>query len=97
MSAGCNRLIKEGANPYTDLKDIESILFPSESKKQTKLIIGDTPEETAILKAINLGLRDGDEIIEALKISPSEFNQTISILEIKSQVRALGANHWALV
>ena len=60
------------------------------------VLFGDTPEEAAILQALYDGLRDGEAIIAAAKLSASVFNQAITLLEIKGQVRALGANHWSL-
>ena len=42
------------------------------------------------------GVRDGDEIRELLGMSAAEFNQTITMLEIKDIVRPLGMNNWTL-
>lgn len=100
-SQGCNRLIAQGATPYTAPDDILQLLFPAEySKNHHKLLkahlIGDTIEETAVLKALAKGLRSGEAIMKAAILPPEVFNQTITMLEIKSRVRPLGANNWAL-
>ena len=60
------------------------------------LLFGDSEEETAILKALADGIRDGEEIMCALELSVADFNQTMTLLEIKGVVRSLGANKWSL-
>ena len=100
-SQGCNKLISQGATPYTEPDDILRILFPEEyikrhkkSKKQG--LIGDNDVETAILSSLAEGLRSGDEIMRKSKLPPEVFNQSISMLEIKGRIRALGMNNWSL-
>lgn len=101
-SQGCNKLIKQGAIPYTKPDDVLGELFPEDyTKKQkhlkTKNLIGDTDVETIILQAIASGLRSGEDIIKTAKLPPEIFNQTITLLEIKSRVRSLGMNNWGLL
>ena len=99
-SQGCNRLIKQGAEPYTGAEDVLDYLFPPEKKRKKAgqlLIFGDNEVETQILKALGEGIADGGEIVEKCGISVSDFNQTMTMLEIKGRVRALGANQWCLV
>ena len=100
-SQGCNKLIAQGAHPYTEPDDILNLLFPEEylkrrqKHKQLKLI-GDNDVETAILVALQTGLRSGEEIMQATTLPPEVFNQSITLLEIKGRIRALGANNWAI-
>ena len=101
-SQGCNKLIKQGATPYTCPDDILQLLFPEEYIKKhkrlkTNNIIGDTDVETLILQAIASGLSSGEEIMQATKLPPEVFNQTTTLLEIKSRIRPLGMNHWGLI
>ena len=101
-SQGCNSLIKQGALPYTEPDDVLRELFPEEyikkRKKPLKIdqIKGDSLEETAVLRALAAGITSGTEIAEKMSLTPEIFNQTITLLEIKSEVRSLGANHWSL-
>ena len=100
-SRGCNKLIKQGAIPYTELDDILQVLFPDEFfKKQKKMrqkrIIGDTDVETLILQLLNEGISDGEKIMENACLPPEVFNEAITLLEIKGRIRSLGANYWAL-
>ena len=100
-SVGCNKLIAQGAIPYTSPDDILKALFPEEyAKKRKKLnqlqLFGDNDIETGILHCIADGIRDGGKIIEKLHLPPALFNESITILEIKGSVRSLGANNWSL-
>lgn len=95
LSAGCNALIKQGAQPITSADDVLQILKPQLKKEQVQLL-GDTPAEQTILGLLQQGIRDGDELLEKSKLDASEFNQTLSMLEIKGTIRALGANQWAV-
>ena len=100
-SLGCNKLIKQGASPYTKPEDILELLFPNESIKNYKNakkhgLIGDNDVETAILGALGEGLRSGEEIMKAKNLPPEVFNQSITMLEIKGKVHALGMNNWGL-
>ena len=100
-SKGCNKLIAQGATPYTEPADILRQLFPEEyAKKARRLtqlkLIGDNDVETAILAALATGLRKGEDIMRAANLPPEVFNRSVTLLEIKSRIRSLGANHWSL-
>lgn len=101
-SMGCNKLIKQGAIPYTEPKDVLELLFPEDyAKKRKKLyqagLFGDNDVETKILQALAEGLRSGEEIMAKTHLPPEIFNETVTLLEIKSRIRSLGANNWGLV
>ena len=98
-SQGCNKLIQQGALPYTEPDDVLRLLFPEDYAKKnlkTNHLIGDNDIETKILQALNSGLRSGEEIMRATHLPPEIFNQTITLLEIKSRVHPLGMNNWGL-
>jgi len=100
-SQGCNKLISQGATPYTEPDDILRLLFPEDYLKKHKNakkqgLIGDNDVETAILSALSDGLRNGNDIMRAKNLPPEVFNQSITMLEIKGKVRALGMNNWGL-
>lgn len=101
-SQGCNKLIKQGAIPYTEPRDVFELLFPEEylktrKKLQKQNLIGDTDAETLILTALSEGLRSGEEIMAKTHLPPEVFNQTTTLLEIKGRLRSLGMNHWGLI
>lgn len=100
-SQGCNKLITEGATPYTEPDDILRILFPDDyTKKQRRLrrkgLIGDNDQETKVLQSIAAGAHNGDDIMKLTRLPSEVFNQTVTLLEIKGRVHSLGANNWAL-
>lgn len=102
-SVGCNRLIKQGAIPYTEPDDLLDLLFPERvvkrhSKKlRDKLLLkAETEVEKRVLVEIFDGQKEGEEIMKKLKISAAEFSRTITMLEIKGLVVGLGMNQWMI-
>lgn len=98
LSMGCNRLIKQGARVYTEPADVLDELFPPErgQRSQTRLPLGDNPLETALLRAIDGGVIDGERLAELVGVSIAVLNQNLTLLEIKGRIRALGANQWVI-
>ena len=100
-SRGCNKLIAQGALPYTEPDDILRVLFPEDYIKKRRSyskakLIGDNDVETAVLKALADGVSNGEDIMKVTLLPPEVFNQAITMLEIKGSVRALGMNNWSL-
>ena len=100
-SQGCNKLIAQGASPYTEPDDVLRVLFPEDYARQYKTLkskglIGDNDIETKILRALAAGARNGDQIMSPTKLPAEVFNQAVTLLEIKGRLRPLGANNWAL-
>ena len=100
LSEGCNSLLKQGAHPVTSARDILEIIAPaslrSSTSKQISLPVGATPAETAILKLLIAGVRDGDQLQQQSGLSASEFATTLTMLEINGIIKPLGANRWTL-
>ena len=96
LSVGPNRLIQQGAHPALSANDVLEIIAPHLLEGQASLALGSTPEETTLLKLLQSGIRDGNELQRLSGVGASEFSQTLSILEIQGTIRGLGANQWAL-
>ena len=97
LSAGCNQLIKNGANPLTSVEDLLDFLIPDRFEKQTQLFKGDTREENVILEFLSKnGTTSSDSIIKQTKLSASEFNQAITMLELKGLALNNGGEKWSL-
>lgn len=96
QSAGCNALLRQGATPVTCAEDILAVIAPNHSTTQSKLPLGDTPIESAILQALSDGLRDADEIQRTTGIDAAEFTTALTMLEINGTIRPLGANKWTI-
>ncbi len=108
LSKGCNRLIRQGAMPCLEVKDVLELLFPEEflARKRSKIAspphqaslpIGDNEVETGILRSLAQGIQDGDDIVKAQGLPVSTFNQTVTLLELKGRIKALGANRWMII
>ena len=96
LSQGCNALLKQGARPATCVEDILEIIAPDLLSPQATLPLGNTPSESRLLHLIGQGVRDGDELYAASKLTIAEFSQTLTMLEINGVVRNLGGNQWTL-
>ena len=98
LSAGCNALLKQGAYPATEAKDILQIIAPEQLKKpdQSQLPLGSSPEETIIINLIASGVRSGDQLQQQSGLSASNFSTALTMLEINGVIKPLRANNWAL-
>ena len=98
LSAGCNALLKQGAYPVTEAKDILHIIAPEQLKKpdQSQLPLGSSPEETIIINLIASGIRSGDQLQQQSGLNPADFATALTMLEINGVIKPLGANNWTL-
>lgn len=99
LSQGCNRLISQGANPYTCVEDVLNYLFPEAEKKKNRkqpVLFGDNQDETALLQVLAKGVSSGEEIIAETGMEVAKYNQIVTMLEIKGRIRSLGMNRWTL-
>lgn len=98
LSAGCNALLKQGAYPVTEAKDILQIIAPEQLKKpdQSQLPLGSSPEETIIINLIASGIRSGDQLQQQSGLNPADFATALTMLEINGVIKPLGANNWTL-
>lgn len=95
LSAGCNRLIAQGATPIVNIDEfIEQLGYGDAGTISPGR--GDTSLEQAIIDAIQAGMQDGDEILTHTKSAPDEFSGALTMLEIKGLIRPLGGNKWRL-
>lgn len=97
MSTGTNRLIATGARLVGSAEEVMAEIGVTTEPTQTVLPIGDTPEETLIIKLLARGMRDGDELHTLSGLSASAFAQALTMLEINRVIRPLGANQWSLM
>ena len=69
---------------------------PQDSGLVQERLLGDTEAETKVLGLLRAGVQQGEEIVMKSGLAPAVFNQTMTMLEIKGRVRALGSNRWGL-
>jgi DNA processing protein len=95
-SIGTNNLIKAGhAQATTSSIDVlhELGLNIKSTKPKAR---GSNQQEQTILELLEQGLSDGEVVFNRSKLSASEYNQALTMLEIVGKIRPLGANHWAI-
>jgi DNA processing protein len=93
-SVGTNTLIKAGATPVTGVADIFHALGLAAAPQPVTQRSSD-PHEQAILTILATGATDGAQLHTDSGLDISQFNQALTMLEIKGMVRPLGNNHWA--
>lgn len=96
MSIGCNQLLKQGARIVTCAEDVLEVIAPDLLQPQATLALGSTPLETEVIKLLQVGVRDGDEIQSTIGCSATDLSVALTMLEINGAIRALGANQWTL-
>ena len=101
LSEGCNNLLKQGATPITEARDVLEVIAPHllpshKNGAQTNLLFGDTPAETTILQLIATGVRDGEQLQQQSQLSAADFSTALTMLEINGLIKPLGANQWTI-
>lgn len=96
LSAGCNKLIQQGAMPLLSIDDVLHDIAPASTTTQATLPLGSTPLETAIIRLLADGMSDGEELLAACQATPAAFSQALTMLELDGTIRPLGADQWAL-
>lgn len=95
MSAATNQLIKTGAAPVTSVDDVLNAMG-FKFKKKNKAVRGDNEQEQRIIDLLLGGLTDGEQLQLQSQLSATDFQQTMTLLEIKGVIQPLGANQWSL-
>ncbi len=96
LSVGTNNLLKSNAEPVTCYQDVLHVLGLRVRETPGHQIRGQNASEQKIIDLMLSGLSEGDMLLQRSKLSTSEFNQVIIMLEIAGKIRPLGANHWSL-
>lgn len=97
MSTGTNRLIATGARLVSSAAEVMAEVGMATEPTQTTLPLGDTPEETIIIKLLARGVRDGEELHALSGLTAAAYSQALTMLEINGIVRPLGANQWGFL
>ena len=95
LSEGTNNLLRTPqAHVVTDVRDVLRLLnldTPNTNKPR-----GRNAAEQQVLDLLVTGLHDGDDILNASTLTPEQFNQTITMLELTAKILPLGGNQWSL-
>ena len=96
MSVGCNQLLKQGARVVMTAEDVLEVIAPELLQAQSSLALGNTPLETAVLEQLKAGVRDGDELQQAVGSTVTDLSVALTMLEVNGTLRALGGNQWTI-
>jgi len=94
-STGTNNLMKSGAFPITECRDVLHCLG-LEADSRAIDVIGANAQEDTILGLIRAGHTDVNDLQTLSKLEADQFNQTMTMLELSGKIRPLGAAHWSL-
>ncbi len=97
-SKGPNKLIQRGAKLVTSMGDIleELNLMMVEQHTEAKEVIPDTPIEASILKYMSAEPIHIDELGHHTNLSSAELASTLTMMELKGQVRQVGGMNYVL-
>ncbi|MGB3008744.1 MAG: DNA-processing protein DprA [Candidatus Saccharimonadales bacterium] len=93
LSAGCNTLIAQGANPIVT---IDGLLESLGLTAPDKIVLGENDAETTLLQLLQTGIADGEELQKMSKLDVQTFSTTMTMLEIRGLIHPLGGNRWRL-
>ncbi len=91
-SEGTNNLIKSGAQPVTRAEDILEVLgiqTTTEPCYQPQ-----DPAQAAIMRTLQDAGGEAARILELSGLTPAEFQQTLTILEVNGAIRQTGSGTW---
>ncbi len=94
-SIGTNNLIKQGAIPITSATEILKIIGLADRPAKKREIIAGNPEEYVIMRLMNDGIVEADELLTQSNLPADVFNQTLTMLEITGKVKPAGGR-WYL-
>lgn len=95
-SVGTNNLIKAGATPITSYLDVLNVLGLEEDTASARQVRGRNQHEQIVLDLLLKGVSDGEQLLKQSGLTPSEFNQVQTMLELGGKLRPLGNNQWSL-
>lgn len=98
QSQGPNNLLKMGAKPITSAEDIleDLNLKTLPEQKATQTLVGDSKEETVILKLLGFEPKLINDIIKDCGLEASAVTSTLTFLEMKGKIRNLGGQQYVL-
>jgi DNA processing protein len=96
-SIGANNLLKtDRAKAVISYKDVLNALDVPAHTTHIKEVKGRNRHEQVILDLMARGVTAGEELLEKSGLHVIEYNQVLTMLEISSKIRPLGANHWTI-
>jgi DNA processing protein len=98
-SAGCNRLLRDGARPVTSAADILEDLNLGQRREQSAVqqSLPVTDDERRLLALMTGDPQHIDELAAATSLPIAQASYQLSMMELKGLVRNVGAQHYVRV
>jgi len=91
-SAGCNRLLRDGAHVVTEIRDVLEVLRLEQvpAKQAARLSLPANPTEATLFEKLSADPRHLDDLARACGISVALVSSTLVMMELKGMVRQAG-------
>lgn len=88
-SAGCNRLLRDGAHVLTETRDVFEVLHLGqiEEKRAAQMALPETPTERAVFARLSTEPQHVDELARATELSAATVSSALVLMELKGLVR----------
>ncbi len=99
LSKGTNHLLKIGAIPVTDFRDVligMNWLHLEETNTKLALEYVGSPEEMSLLDLLKSGVQQSAELAANSQLSPAEIARALTMLELSGVIRSSGGNTWTI-
>jgi DNA processing protein len=98
-SAGCNRLIRDGAHVVTEISDILEVLQLEQvpEKQAARMTLPGSPAEAALFQHLTAEPRHLDELARASDLAVEVVSSTLVMMELKGMVRQIGGMQYVRV
>jgi DNA processing protein len=92
-SAGCNRLLRDGAHVLTEARDVLEVLHLDQvpEKQAARLALPENPVEAALFESLSAEPRHLDAVVRSSGIPVEVVSSTLVMMELKGMVRQVGS------
>lgn len=97
LSAGTNQLLRDGARQVTSPTDILELFNLKLMKLAQNNYGGHSSAEQTLLRLLQRGASQTDDLLNQSKLTPAIFNQTLTGLQLADLIKPLSPGHWGLV
>ncbi len=98
-SAGCNRLLRDGAGVVTEAEDIILALGWERlaEAREAQTVLPETPTEALLLQNLSVEPLHVDELARRCALSAAEVSSTLVVMELKGMVRQVKSMYYVAV